>query len=68
LTHEPVIHYLKAIIHGPLNAEEWLPGKRLQPPREKGFLPFWAIPIHGILSILLAIIVTKYFEIPVREN
>ena len=59
LIHEPLIYWLKLIIHGPV---EWVDGKN---PEVK--LPVWAIPIHLVISLIFGVLLTLFLEDPMRK-
>ena len=59
LIHEPLINWLKLIIHGPI---EWEDGKN---PGLK--MPVWAIPIHLVISIIFGALLTLFIEEPARN-
>ena len=59
LIHLLLIDLLKLLIHGPV---EWIDGKN---PRI--VLPAWGIPIHLIISLVFAILLTLFVEDPARK-
>ena len=59
LIHEPLINWLKLIIHGPV---EWEDGKN---PGLK--MPVWAIPIHLVISLIFGVLLTLFIEEPARK-
>ena len=59
LIHLLLIDLLKLLIHGPV---EWIDGKN---PRI--LLPAWGIPIHLIISLVFAILLTLFVEDPARK-
>ena len=61
LVHEPTIFWINCAIYGPdlMPLEDKLRGFRL---------PFWAVPIHVIISVVLGVILTLYVEDPARKK
>ena len=60
LVHEPLREWMKVIING--GYKEWKDGKK------PGIVfPPWAIPIHSIISIFVAMLLTLYVEEPARR-
>ena len=59
LIHKPLINWLKLIIYGPV---EWEDGKN---PGLK--MPAWAIPIHLVISLIFAVLLTLFIEEPARK-
>ena len=57
LSHAILINVLKLFIYGPIVLKN---GERN--PRQK--IPAWAIPIHLVISLILAILLTFFIEEP----
>ena len=59
LIHEPLIYWIKLIVHGPA---EWIDGK------SPGLtMPIWAIPIHVLISLAFGTLLTIFLEEPARK-
>ena len=59
LIHEPLIYWIKLIVHGPA---EWIDGKN------PGLtMPIWAIPIHVLISLVFGTLLTIFLEEPARK-
>ena len=59
LIHEPLIYWIKLIIHGPA---EWIDGKN-----PGLIMPSWAIPIHALISLVFGTVMTIFLEEPARK-
>ena len=59
LIHEPLIYWIKLIIHGPA---EWIDGKN-----PGLIMPSWAIPIHAFISLVFGTVLTIFLEEPARN-
>ena len=59
LIHEPLIYWIKMIVHGPA---EWIDGKD-----PKLTMPIWAIPIHLMISLVFGTLLTIFLEEPARS-
>ena len=59
LIHEPLIYWIKLIVHGPA---EWIDGKN------PGLtMPIWAVPIHVLISLVFGTLLTIFLEEPARK-
>ena len=59
LIHEPLIYWIKLIVHGPA---KWIDGKN------PGLtMPIWAIPIHVLISLVFGTLLTIFLEEPARK-
>ena len=59
LIHDPLIYWLKMIIFGPVKWEHgWNSTYKI---------PIWAIPIHVLISLIFAILLTLFLEEPARK-
>ena len=59
LIHEPLIYWIKLIVHGPA---EWIDGKN-----PGLIMPIWAIPIHVLISLVFGTLLTIFLEEPARK-
>ena len=59
LIHEPLIYWIKLIIHGPA---EWIDGKN-----PGLIMPSWVIPIHVLISLVFGTVLTIFLEEPARN-
>ena len=59
LIHEPLIYWIKLIVHGPA---QWIDGKN------PGLtMPSWAIPIHVLISLFFGTLLAIFLEEPARK-